>query len=86
MNQQWSNNSAEGLTIGERIKVLRERRKMTQRELGAHFGRSEMWIYRIEKGTDFTLQWAMQFSRFFKVSLNYLVYGTDQEPPYIQKV
>ncbi|MFI9238499.1 helix-turn-helix domain-containing protein [Streptomyces sp. NPDC053079] len=36
------------LTFGQRLKFYRDRRELTQRELGELVGRSEDWVYRVE--------------------------------------
>lgn len=82
---KWMGNSLTGLTIGERLKILRERKGITQKELGRLMGISGMTIYRIEIGGELNIEKLIQLSEIFRVSLNYLVYGTNDDPSYVMK-
>ena len=79
-----SSNLTTGLNVGERVKFLRERKRKTQREMGADFGCSYMFIYRLERNKGMTLSMAKKLCEYFHVSLNYLAYGDDQNPPYVR--
>ncbi|MFI0743158.1 helix-turn-helix domain-containing protein [Streptomyces sp. NPDC021100] len=41
---------ADHRAFGARVRFYRERRRLTQRELGALLCRSEDWVYRVESG------------------------------------
>ena len=62
--------------VGLRIKSLRKEKNMTQEELGAVFGSEASTICKIEKGLQaISIDYAMEISSFFGVTINYLLYG-----------
>ena len=64
--------------VGSRVKKLRAESGFTQAELGERVGVSEAQIAAIENGRRSTkLSVAVQFSRLFNVSVDYLVGETD---------
>ena len=67
------------MTFGERVHLMRRRRKMTQRELGEAVGVSKTTIFRIEKGdfADAMGQTIARMARVLNVSGNYLL-GLEQ--------
>ena len=69
------------MNFGERVHLIRRRRKMTQQELGDAIGVSKMTIFRIEKGdfSDTMGQHIAQMARVFNVSADYLL-GLKEEP------
>src|SRR5215510_13340572 len=69
------------MTFGERVHLMRRRRKMTQKELGEAVGVSKATIFRIEKGdfSDTMGQTIAKMARVLNVSGNYLL-GLQEEP------
>ena len=69
------------MNFGERVHLMRRRRKMTQKELGEAVGVSKTTIFRIEKGefADAMGQHIAQMARVLNVSGNYLL-GLQEEP------
>jgi transcriptional regulator with XRE-family HTH domain len=69
------------MNFGERVHLIRRRRKMTQQELGDAIGVSKMTIFRIEKGdfSDTMGQTIAKMARVLNVSGNYLL-GLQEEP------
>ena len=69
------------MNFGERVHLIRRRRKMTQKELGEAIGVSKTTIFRIEKGdfADAIGQHIAQMARVLNVSGNYLL-GLQEEP------
>ena len=69
------------MNFGERVHLMRRRRKMTQKELGEAIGVSKTTIFRIEKGdfADAMGQHIAQMARVLNVSGNYLL-GLQEEP------
>jgi len=69
------------MTFGERVHLMRRRRKMTQRELGEAVGVSKTTIFRIEKGdfADAMGQTIARMARVLNVSGNYLL-GLQEDP------
>jgi len=68
------------MNFGERVHLMRRRRKMTQKELGEAIGVSKTTIFRIESGefSDASQQIALM-ARVLNVSGNYLL-GLQEEP------
>ena len=69
------------MNFGERVHLMRRRRKMTQKELGEAIGVSKTTIFRIEKGdfADAMGQHIAKMARVLNVSGNYLL-GLQEEP------
>ena len=69
------------MNFGERVHLIRRRKKMTQQELGDAIGVSKMTIFRIEKGdfADTMGQTIAKMARVLNVSGNYLL-GLQEEP------
>jgi len=69
------------MTFGERVHLMRRRRKMTQKELGEAVGVSKTTIFRIEKGdfADAMGQTIAQMARVLNVTGDYLL-GLKEEP------
>src|SRR5262245_33743457 len=69
------------MNFGERVHLMRRRRKMTQKELGEAIGVSKTTIFRIEKGdfSDAMGQHIAKMARVLNVSGNYLL-GLQEEP------
>jgi repressor LexA len=69
------------MNFGERVHLIRRRRKMTQKELGEAIGVSKTTIFRIEKGdfADAMGQHIAKMARVLNVSGNYLL-GLQDEP------
>jgi repressor LexA len=69
------------MNFGERVHLIRRRRKMTQKELGEAIGVSKTTIFRIEKGdfADAMGQHIAKMARVLNVSGNYLL-GLQEEP------
>jgi len=69
------------MNFGERVHLIRRRRKMTQKELGEAVGVSKTTIFRIEKGdfSDAMGQHIAKMARVLNVSGNYLL-GLQDEP------
>lgn len=66
------------MTSKERIKELRTRKKLTQKQLAEKTGLSERGIQNYELGERVpTLQVAIALADFFDVSLDYLVGRSD---------
>ena len=68
------------MNFGERVHLMRRRRKMTQKELGEAIGVSKTTIFRIESGefSDASQQIALM-ARALNVSADYLL-GLQDEP------
>ena len=75
------------MNFGERVHLMRRRRKMTQQALADAVGVSKATIFRIEKGdfADATGQTIAQMARVFNVSGDYLL-GLKEEPEPLEKV
>ncbi len=69
------------MNFGERVHLMRRRRKMTQKGLGDAVGVSKTTIFRIEKGdfADAMGQTIAKMARVLNVSGNYLL-GLQEEP------
>ena len=69
------------MNFGERVHLMRRRRKMTQKELGEAIGVSKTTIFRIEKGdfSDAMGQHIAKMARVLNVSGDYLL-GLKEEP------
>src|SRR6266446_10716990 len=69
------------MNFGERVHLIRRRKKMTQQELGDAIGVSKMTIFRIEKGdfSDTMGQHIARMARVLNVSADYLL-GLKEEP------
>ncbi|SEN53038.1 helix-turn-helix domain-containing protein [Lihuaxuella thermophila] len=64
--------------FGNRLRELRQHKKITQKELGKRFKLSESAIGMYERGErEPSLELARQFADFFGVSLDYLTGQTD---------
>jgi len=83
MADEWREMSTTELTIGRRLRYLREQREWTQTDVAKKMGVSEMTVWRMERGRELTVTELQYFSKLYKRSLNYLVYGVDREPPFI---
>jgi len=69
--------------IGERIRKLRQRLKMSQAELGKKLKVSQTRISRYEAGHAApTLKMLVKLAGIFDVPLDYLLFGTEPPPPY----
>lgn len=67
-------------TIGERIREIRQLRKLTQDDLEERTGLVRSYISRIETGiTEPALESIEKLARSLDVPLWYLFYGTDEE-------
>ena len=75
------------MTFGERVHLMRRRRKMTQKEIGEAVGVSKTTIFRIEKGdfADAMGQTIAKMARVLNVSGNYLL-GLQEEPEPLEKM
>lgn len=73
------------MNFGERVHLLRRRKKMSQQELGEAVGVSKMTIFRIEKGdfTDAKGQHIAQMARVLNVSADYLLGLKDEPEPLV---
>ena len=66
------------LSVGERIKKLRENKKMTQKELGEKINLSQKGVSNIENEvTALSLEHQIKLCEIFNVSHNYLIAGID---------
>jgi transcriptional regulator with XRE-family HTH domain len=74
------------MNFGERVHLMRRRRKMTQQALADAVGVSKATIFRIEKGdfADAMGQTIAQMARVFNVSGDYLL-GLKEEPEPLEK-
>lgn len=69
--------------IGERIRKLREKAKISQQELGKNLKLSQTRISRYERGFSAPpLKVLIKLAEIFKVSLDYLLFGTAPPVPY----
>ena len=67
-------------TIGERIKILREKNKESQEKLGEAINLSQNSISKLEKGeTQLTLENQCNLVKHFNVSHDYLITGKDTD-------
>lgn len=68
------------MTVGERIRQLREARKVAQADLAHAVGVRTNRISEIELGKgDPRLQTIARIAEFFGVTLDYLVFGREKE-------
>lgn len=68
----------DAIKTGNRIKELRIKRDMTQDELCKRLNLSPRQIRRVESGqTVMTIDLFVEISQLFKVSLDYLAFGTN---------
>ena len=75
------------MNFGERVHLIRRRRKMTQQALADQVGVSKATIFRIEKGdfADAMGQNIARMARALNVSADYLL-GLKEEPEPLEKV
>ena len=75
------------MTFGERVHLMRRRKKMTQQALADAVGVSKATIFRIEKGdfTDVKGQTVAQLARVMNISADYLL-GLKPEPVPLEEV
>lgn len=66
------------IMIGDRIKQLRKKRGMTQKELGEALGVDRSSIGKYETGTPPSSEIILKAAEYFKVSVDYL-YGRDTQ-------
>lgn len=67
-------------TIGERIKNLRKIKKMNQEDLRKIIDVSQRTMSMIENNeSDLSVKDIEKLSKFFNVSINYLIKGTEEE-------
>lgn len=72
----------EDCEIQERIKRLRENRRLSQAELAQIFNVSEDLIKKMENGSrNVTLDHVRSYHDFFHVSFDYLIYGKQERRP-----
>ena len=72
----------EDCEIQERIKRLRENRRLSQAELARIFNLSEDSIKKMENGSrNVTLDHICSYHDFFRVSFDYLIYGKQERRP-----
>lgn len=72
------------MKLGERIKILRTAKSLTQEELGAKLGLKKQTIYKYEKGivTNIPSDKLEQMAEILNVSPAYLMgWETETEPP-----
>ena len=69
------------MTFGERVHLIRRRKKMTQQALGDAVGVTKATIFRVEKGDfpDMKGQTIARMAKVFNVSADYLL-GLKPEP------
>lgn len=73
-------NKYEPLSVGERIKKLREEKGESQEKLGKSLGLSQNSISKIEKGeTNLTLENLCNMAEHFNVSHDYICTGKDSD-------
>lgn len=73
-------NKKEPKTVGERIKLLREKNGESQAELGNAIGLSQNSISKLEKGdTQLTLDNQLRIAEHFNVSHDFLCTGKDKD-------
>lgn len=70
------------MTVGERIKVARERKKLTQEELGAMCGTTKQSVFKYEAGvvTNIPLDRLERIASALDVTTAYLM-GWEEEKP-----
>jgi transcriptional regulator with XRE-family HTH domain len=75
------------MNFGERVHLLRRRRKMTQQALADAVGVNKATIFRIEKAelSDAMGQTIAKMARVLNVSADYLL-GLKEEPEPLEKV
>ena len=68
------------VTTGNRIRTLRESRKMSQFTLAAEMGVTRSYIGKIERGENIAkIDLYIQIATFFGVSLDYLLVSNDND-------
>ena len=75
------------MTFGERVHLIRRRRKMTQQALGDAVGVTKATIFRVEKGdfADVKGQTIARMAKTLNVSADYLL-GLKAEPEPLYEV
>jgi len=75
------------MTFGERVHLIRRRRKMTQQALGDAVGVTKATIFRVEKGdfADVKGQTIAKMAKTLNVSADYLL-GLKPEPEPLYEV
>jgi len=72
-------------TLGDRIKTMREKRQLSQRELAKRAGIDHAWIARLEAGErhNISLAAARRLAEVLQVSVDYLagMYDDATTPP-----
>lgn len=74
------------MTFGEKLKILRKGKRITQTQLANVFGLSLRTIQNYEKGISYPKQTELyaRIAAFFDVSVDYLITGTEYEFPNYQ--
>lgn len=73
-------NTTKPQTVGKRIKLLREKKGESQKELGEAIGLSQNSISKLEKGkTELTLENQYSIAEHFNVSHDYICTGKDSD-------
>lgn len=61
------------MTIGERLRILREKNELTQSEVAAYLGTSQSYYAQYENGRrEIPLDRAAQLARLYNVSMDYI--------------
>ncbi|MGN1389032.1 MAG: helix-turn-helix domain-containing protein [Bulleidia sp.] len=65
--------------IGERIMMERDFRRLSQKELAEQLHYSKAQIGKVERGDCMvTLEMAVALSKYFEISLDYLIFGKEE--------
>ena len=81
--KEYTKEEKEALTkIGERLTLLRTRRKMNQSELGKALGYSRGAIYNLEAGnSQLTILTLIKYCQYFNVSADFILGIRKSSPP-----
>lgn len=64
---------AVGMTVGERLRILREKRELTQGDVAAYLGTSQSYYAQYENGRrQIPLERAAQLASYYNVSMDYI--------------
>ncbi len=69
------------MIIGDRLQAIRESKTMTQRDLAALTGLSQLYVSRVESGeTRPTIDALERWASALQVSMHHIFFGEDQQP------
>jgi len=75
-----------GTDLGKRIRYVRKKLGMTQDKFGTQLGVTKLSVARYESGRLPRVDVLDRIARHAGVSLNWLLHGSDTDPPYVPKL